>query len=133
MVKPTEYTWKIKVLEPEISEKKRKKEKSDGEIMIGVAPIDFDINSSMYTNWGWYYWLDKDSLYSGPPHNYKNKEIIIENKKVSFSDPEEGLKYKKKKKKKLSDSEKNEKEEESSDSEKYNKKYDKKKVKWYNW
>ena len=42
--------------------------------MVGVAPIDFDINTSLYTNSGWYFNCLNSELYSGPPHNYnKNK------------------------------------------------------------
>ena len=134
--KSTECTWKIKVLEPEINYEKKKKKKCDGEIMIGVAPIDFDINSSMYTNCGWYYCLEENSLFSGPPHNYNNKEIIIEKKKESSSDSEEEKPKKKKKKessseyeekkpkkkkKKLSDSE------DSKKKEQYSKNYMRKK------
>ncbi len=37
--------------------------------MIGVAPIDFDINSSSYNTCGWYYDI-RNYLYSGPPYNY---------------------------------------------------------------
>ena len=44
--------------------------------MVGVAPIDFDINSSIY-NYGWYYFCYNSSLYSGPPHNYVNKETNL--------------------------------------------------------
>ena len=117
--KSTECSWNIKVLEPENNYRQKKRMEYDGEIMIGVAPIDFDINSSIYTNCGWYYCLDKNSLYSGPPHNYKNKEIMIENKKVSSSDSEEDVKYKKKKKKDSSDSEESE---EFPDFKKYKKK-----------
>ena len=39
--------------------------------MIGVAPIDFDINSSSYDNCGWYLFCNSNPvLYSAPPHNY---------------------------------------------------------------
>ena len=45
--------------------------------MFGVAPIDFDINESEYTNCGWYlfcfYNYSNPQLYSGPPHNFKGK------------------------------------------------------------
>ena len=46
------------------------------DIMIGVATIDFDINSASYdttNNYGWYYNCYKASLYSVPPHNYQGK------------------------------------------------------------
>ena len=53
-----EHKWKIKFL-------KTKK----NEILVGVAPIDFDINSSNH-NCGWYFACDNLKLYSGPPFNY---------------------------------------------------------------
>ena len=58
-----EYKWKIKILKSE-----------NKNIMIGVAPSDYDINSSLYKS-GWYLYFNNSTLYSGPPHNYKN-EII---------------------------------------------------------
>ena len=56
--------------------------------MIGVAPIDFDINSSGYNACGWYLYCfySQPRLYSGPPFNYDyyesnlnevNDEIIV--------------------------------------------------------
>ena len=54
--------------------------------MVDVAPIDFDINSSDYNDYGWYFHCYNSQLYSGPPHNYNdrksnlreiNDEIII--------------------------------------------------------
>ena len=61
-----EYKWKIKIL--------KSKQKN---IMVGAAPIDFDINSSFYNTCGWYlhchYNYNNPSLYSGPPHNYSCK------------------------------------------------------------
>lgn len=43
-------------------------------IMIGVAPYDFDINSSTYNNYGWYFHPNDSSLYSGPPHNFSHEQ-----------------------------------------------------------
>ena len=40
--------------------------------MVGIAPIDFDINSSYYTC-GWYFYCYNSCLYSGPPFNYGGK------------------------------------------------------------
>ena len=60
-----EYRWKIKILKTEYFN-----------IMIGVAPIDFDISSSLYTNCGWYFYCFNSKLRSGPPFNY-NKETNI--------------------------------------------------------
>ena len=57
-----EHKWKIKIL------------KSPNKyICVGVAPIDFDINSSSYNTCGWYYFFAHSNLYSGPPHNYTAK------------------------------------------------------------
>ena len=61
--KSKEYRWKIKIL----------KTTQDKFIMVGVAPIDFDINSSSHNNCGWYYYCCNSTLYSGPPFNYSGK------------------------------------------------------------
>ena len=53
-----ENKWRVKILTPETIK-----------IMVGVAPIDFDINSSSYNTCGWYF-HSGGYLYSGPPHNY---------------------------------------------------------------
>ena len=48
--------------------------------MVGVATIDFDINTaSCQTNkyYGWYYCCYDGGLYSGPPHNYNGKGINL--------------------------------------------------------
>ena len=58
-----EHKWKIKIL--------KSKRKS---IMVGIAPIDFDINSSIY-HCGWYLNIYIPNLYSGPPYNYSGKNI----------------------------------------------------------
>ena len=54
-----EHKWKIKILKS-----------LKNNIMVGVAPIDFDINSSIYDKCGWYFYCVNSKLYSGPPHNY---------------------------------------------------------------
>ena len=56
--KSKEHKWKIKILNTKTHQ-----------IMLGVAPIDFDINSSHFNNCGWYYDI-RNALYSGPPHNF---------------------------------------------------------------
>ena len=61
-----EYKWKIKIL----------KTKSY-DINIGIAPIDFDYNSSLPFGKGWYYYCLESTLYSGPPHNYYNKKTNL--------------------------------------------------------
>ena len=50
-------------------------------IMVGVAPIDFDINSSYHYTCGWYFYLCNSTLYSGPPHNYSGKKTNLSNQK----------------------------------------------------
>ena len=57
--KGKEYKWKIKILKT-----------YNKAIMVGVAPIDFDINSSEYNSCGWYLNFYNSCLYSGPPYNY---------------------------------------------------------------
>ena len=61
--KGKEHKWKIKIL-------KSTKYKN---IMVGVAPIDFDISSSNHSSCGWYFYCYNSGLYSGPPHKYSNK------------------------------------------------------------
>ena len=61
-----EHKWKIKILKTEQYKF----------IMVGIAPIDFDINSTEhYNHCGWYYYCLDSTLYSGPPHNYRKKDL----------------------------------------------------------
>ena len=60
------YIWTIKIIKS-----------NNNTIMVGVAPINFDINSSSYTNDGWYLYLRSSFLYSGMPHNYNNKKTKL--------------------------------------------------------
>ena len=55
-----EHKWKIKILKT-----------NNKNIIVGVAPSDFDINSSDHNSCGWYLSCDNLKLYSGPPFNYK--------------------------------------------------------------
>ena len=69
--KSVEYKWKIKILES-ISK----------QIMVGVAPSDFNIKnidpSDFTVNMcGWFFYCHDSRLYSGPPHNYNNKSTSI--------------------------------------------------------
>ena len=57
-----EHKWKIKILKA-----------YNKQIMVGVAPSDFDINSSSYNTCGWYLYCYDSTLYSGPPYNYSSK------------------------------------------------------------
>ena len=61
-----QYSWKINILET-----------YNGTFMVGVAPMNFDINSSSYTKCGWYFYSYCSVLYSGSPHNYKNKKTNL--------------------------------------------------------
>jgi len=59
-----EHIWKIKILKT-----------NNKIIMVGVAPIDFDINLERnFEKCGWYYYCINSSLWSGPPFNYEDKE-----------------------------------------------------------
>ena len=49
--------------------------------MLGVAPMDFNINSSSYNTCGWYYDI-RNSLYSGPPHNCPGNSANLTNTTV---------------------------------------------------
>ena len=69
-----EHKWKIKILKTAYKY-----------IMIGVAPIDFDINSSdHYHTCGWYLYCYDSQLHSGPPFNYQgiNKNLSKVNDEV---------------------------------------------------
>ena len=57
-----EHKWKIKLLK---TDNKR--------IFVGVAPIDFDVNSSNFNTWGRYIFCKDSNLYSGPPYKYYSK------------------------------------------------------------
>ena len=61
--KSKECIWKIKVLKSE-----------DMKIMVGIAPKDFEIDSSMYNDCGWYYSLSDNSLYGEPKNDLKKGE-----------------------------------------------------------
>ena len=62
-----EHKWKIKILKT-----------ANIYIMVGVAPIDFDIYSSHYDTCGWFlYCIDSPKLYSGPPFNYSYKNTNL--------------------------------------------------------
>ena len=58
-----EHIWKIKILKTTYKY-----------IMVGVAPIDFDINLERnFEKCGWYYYCYNSTLWSGPPFNYRDK------------------------------------------------------------
>ena len=70
-----EHKWKIKLLNVQYKN-----------VMVGVAPIDFDVNKSNHSTCGWYLYCNNSCLYSGPPFNYNgentnlskvNDEIIV--------------------------------------------------------
>jgi len=61
-----EHKWKIKILKV-----------TSNNLMVGVAPIDFDINSSSYNTCGWYFNFYNSFLYSGPPFNYSGKNVNL--------------------------------------------------------
>ena len=62
LIKNKRNIWKIKILKS-----------LNKYIMVGVAPINFNINSSSYSNCGWYIYCGASTLYSGPPHKYSNR------------------------------------------------------------
>ena len=53
--------------------------------MVGVAPIDFDINSPDQIKHGWFYNISDFCLYSGPPYNYSGKESGIDDSKEEIT------------------------------------------------
>ena len=66
------YRWRIKILKTQ-----------NNNIMVGIAPIDFDINISDYSNCGYYYYLKNSTLYSGPPYSYYGEKSNIISNKIS--------------------------------------------------
>ncbi len=68
--KSKEHKWKIKILNT-----------TTHQIMLGVAPMDFNINSSSYNTCGWYYDI-RNYLYSGPPHNCSGNSANLTNTTV---------------------------------------------------
>ena len=64
--KDKEHSWIIKILKTK-----------NYQIDVGVAPIDFDINSSKYSNCGWYFYCYNSTLESGPPHNYTGEKTNL--------------------------------------------------------
>ena len=64
------YKWKIKILKSK-----------DKNIMVGVAPIDFDINYSFHNTHGWYLYChdnyNNPPIYSGPPFYYSCKSTNL--------------------------------------------------------
>ena len=61
-----EHKWKIKLLNVK-----------NKDVMVGVAPIDFNINSSSFSSCGWYLYYYRSTLYSGPPFNYSDKNTNL--------------------------------------------------------
>ena len=60
-----EHTWKIKIIKT-----------NNKFIMIGVAPIDFDINLvDNHKKCGWYFYCYNSLLFSGPPFNFSCKNL----------------------------------------------------------
>lgn len=62
-----EYKWKIRILKS-----------TTNQIMVGVVPIDFNAEKIDYADFtlnicGWFFYCYDMRLYSGPPHNYRNK------------------------------------------------------------
>ena len=53
-----EFIWKVKILKTK-----------EYNIIIGIASNDFDVNSSIYNDYGWYYYCYNSIFRSGPPHN----------------------------------------------------------------
>jgi hypothetical protein len=68
-------TWKIKLLNSN----------DNFHFYVGVAPSDFEIYES-YTKHGWYFYVWSQTLWSGPPHNFCNKDTKgkMPNKEITF-------------------------------------------------
>ena len=105
-----EYKWKIKIIRSKNNENNYNDNYNynnnynynynynykNNYIKVGVAPIDFDINSSTY-NYGWYLDCSNSCLYSGPPHNYSGKKTNLNHVKdeviISLDMKNQSLKF----------------------------------------
>ena len=69
------YKWKINILNT--------KSKL---IMVGITQEEKDINISLNNIKGWYFYCFNSTLYSGKPHNYKNKKATSDkiNKNITI-------------------------------------------------
>ena len=56
-----EHKWKIKLSKV-----------TNKELMVGIAPNDFNIKESTYKTCGWYFYCNGSKLYYGPPYNGNN-------------------------------------------------------------
>ena len=61
-----QYIWTVKIIKS-----------YNGTIMVGLGTIDFDINSSSYSNNGWYFYCYSSVLISGNSYNYNNKKTSL--------------------------------------------------------
>ena len=64
-----ENKWKITILKTKYNR-----------IIVGIAPSDFDINTSSFMDCGWYLNCKKLELYSGPSHYYGHEKKIKKSK-----------------------------------------------------
>ena len=65
----SENKWKITILKTKYNR-----------IIVGVAPSDFNINTSSFMDFGLYLNCKKLELYSGPPHYYWHEKKIKKSK-----------------------------------------------------
>ena len=57
------YKWKINILNSKLKV-----------ILVGISQDEEELNPSLNNINGWYFYCFNSTLYSGPPHNYKNKK-----------------------------------------------------------
>ena len=62
------YTWKINLLNSKLKV-----------ILIGISIDEEELNPSLNNINGWYFYCFNSTLYSGKPHNYKNKKTNLNN------------------------------------------------------
>lgn len=59
-------SWNIRI--------RKSRDSSRYSTFVGIAPASIDQSGSyVYNNSGWHFYFDSSGLYSGPPHNYRNK------------------------------------------------------------
>ena len=61
------YKWKINILNSKLKV-----------ILVGISQDEEELNPSLNNINGWYFYCFNSTLYSGKPHNYKNKQTNLD-------------------------------------------------------
>ena len=61
------FLWKINILNSKLKV-----------ILVGISQDEEELNPSLNNINGWYFYCFNSTLYSGKPHNYKNKQTNLD-------------------------------------------------------